>query len=183
MRIQPTLCRFHHTNTMDKKVDKAKPGGEKETGGRDIYTKGDPINKLTYEKSVTKTDSFSLEKLKEESDRAYSTLRKLVEKLLESQGRNYLDSCKKSELDQPSKMEAARLVAEAGPLGAEAVSDRIVDFAKAISGGDKSKLDELIKAIDQGFREAARVLGGLPEVSLKTYDLIMQKLDKWLQEG
>lgn len=68
-------------------------------------------------------------------------------------------------------------------MSPEKVSDRIVEFAKAISGGDKSKIDTLRDAIEKGFAEAARVLGGeLPEVSQKTYDLVMQKLDTWAQE-
>ena len=61
-------------------------------------------------------------------------------------------------------------------------SDTIVYFAKAISGGNKSKLDKLIAAIDKGFSEAGKALGGLPEISMKTYDRIMEKLDVWKNE-
>lgn len=60
--------------------------------------------------------------------------------------------------------------------------DKIVEFAIAISGGDKSKLDTLITAIDKGFSEAGRILGGFPDISLKTYDRIMEKLNDWKNE-
>ncbi|QGU00421.1 hypothetical protein SYNTR_1827 [Candidatus Syntrophocurvum alkaliphilum] len=75
------------------------------------------------------------------------------------------------------------MIKEGGKLSAEKVSDRIVDFAKAISGGDKDKIELLKDAIKQGFEAASAALGGLPEVSEQTYDLVMQKLDAWMEEG
>ena len=57
-----------------------------------------------------------------------------------------------------------------------------MDFAKALSGGDKSKLPELRAAIEKGFREAERILGGLPQISRDTYDEVMRLLDEWANE-
>lgn len=75
------------------------------------------------------------------------------------------------------------MIAEDGPLGVETTSGKIVDFAKALSGGDKGKLEELKGAIEKGFNEAKRILGGtLPEISQKTYDSIMDKLSAWENE-
>ena len=46
------------------------------------------------------------------------------------------------------------------------VSDRIVDAAKAFSGGDKNKLGLMRGAIEAGFKAAAGMFGGkLPEIS------------------
>ncbi|BBE31473.1 hypothetical protein OSSY52_16140 [Tepiditoga spiralis] len=65
---------------------------------------------------------------------------------------------------------------------AEGVANRIIEFAKSISGGDKSKIKLLKDAIEQGFNEAKKELGSLPEVSQKTHDLVMKKLDEWENE-
>ena len=130
-------------------------------------------------------DDEAIVRLREESEKAYSGLRQLVEQLLARQGLSMRDAVRGStvEVDETARAEAAALVADDGELGAEAVSTRIVDFAKALSGGDPTKIGMLRGAIEMGFREAARVLGGtLPEVSLRTYDLVMQKLDAWAAE-
>ena len=86
------------------------------------------------------------------------------------------------EVDETARLEAQELIGPDGALGVEAVSQRIVDFAIAISGGDKSKLDTLKKAINQGFKEAEKILGELPDISKQTYDRIMEKLDNWEKE-
>jgi hypothetical protein len=58
-----------------------------------------------------------------------------------------------------------------------------VNFAKALSGGDRSKLAELKAGIEKGFREAERVFGGkLPQICYDTYDEIMRQLDEWANE-
>jgi hypothetical protein len=110
----------------------------------------------------------------------------LVKQLLERQGLTFEDLKDfKGEIkvDEQARTEAAAAIADGGPLSAEAVSDRIVEFAKAVSGGDKSKLDTLRSSIDQGFAEAEKLLGGsLPEISHQTRDLINQKLDAWANE-
>ncbi|NTV89329.1 MAG: hypothetical protein HGA22_03045, partial [Clostridiales bacterium] len=78
---------------------------------------------------------------------------------------------------------AADAISEDGEYGVEAVSNRIVDFAKSISGGDRSKYELLKSAIDEGFKQAGKALGtDLPEISNKTYEAVMTKLDKWYKE-
>ena len=92
------------------------------------------------------------------------------------------DSDYQLEVDETARKEAAELIVDDGPLGAEAVSDCIVDFALAISGGDKTRVEKLKEAVDIAFKEVEQKLGTLPEVSQKTYDLIMEKLDRWAEE-
>ncbi len=141
---------------------------------------------MTYGKYINKNAQVSIEKLREESEKAYDSLKQIVIKLLVRQGYS-VERLKSGEIDnlevdEAARNEAAGLIADDGPLGAEAVSSRIVEFAKAISGGDKSKLGMLREAVDEGFNQVKNILGVLPEVSLKTYDLIMEKLDKWENE-
>ncbi|NMB36068.1 MAG: hypothetical protein GX989_07290 [Firmicutes bacterium] len=143
---------------------------------------------VTYNKKAVKTDDSFMAALQEESEKAYESLKRIIVELLERQGysaqrvKDERPGAFEVEIDETARTEAAALIADDGPLGAEAVSNRIVDFAIAASGGDRSKLSEIKSAIDEGFRQAKNMLGGLPEVSLKTYDLIMEKLDRWGEE-
>lgn len=129
-------------------------------------------------------DKLSIDMLKQESDKTFLQLKKLVEEMLLKQGKSLslLNPREVVMIDKSTRSEANDLIGPDGPLGIEAMSDKIVDFAKAISGGDKSKLAILRKAIDKGFKEAEKTLGGLPDISRKTYDRIMDKLDKWEDE-
>jgi hypothetical protein len=139
--------------------------------------------KITYEKPLPAGKDIDIQKLKEESERAYSHLRELVSQLLKQQGIKSGEAGK-IEIPEEVRLEAQSLVADGGELSAENVSGRIVDFAKALSGGDKEKIELLRNAIIEGFGEAKRILGGeLPEVSNKTYDLVMEKLDDWASEN
>lgn len=126
----------------------------------------------------------TIEQLKKESDKSFANLKRMIENMLQKQGTTLklLEPDELVNIDEATRAEASEMIGDNGPYGIEAMSDTIVDFAKAISGGDKSKLDKLIAAIDKGFSEAGKILGGLPEISMKTYDRIMEKLDIWKNE-
>lgn len=163
-------------NTLPEKYE------EKESSAV-IYEKEEPIKKITYNKPKYKLDKTTIARLKADSEKSYIQLKYLVESLLRRQGKTF-NQIKIGEyipIDEEARLEAQNMIAEDGPLGVETVSDRIVDFAIAISGGDVSKLDELKSAINKGFEEAERILGRLPEISRKTYDRIMEKLDNWAE--
>ena len=83
-----------------------------------------------------------------------------------------------------AKEKAKELISEDGYFGVEKTSDRIVEFAKALSGGDASKADELLNAFKKGFDEATKSWGKeLPDISKKTYDKVLEKFDKWKNEN
>lgn len=171
MKIQP----FGPNNPYIFKKYKGTKETNKQIEKKDVYA-ASKAEKVAHGK-ITKYDQISIKRLKDESERAYETLRRIVMELIHDQSRGELKL--RTIKEENLQIEAARLIADDGPLGAEAVSNRIVDFAIALSGGDKSKLTELKAAIEEGFRQVEDILGGLPEVSLKTYSLIMEKLDKW----
>ncbi|NLY76461.1 MAG: hypothetical protein GX080_00035 [Tissierellia bacterium] len=148
--------------------------------------RGKELPAAVYEKTSNKDkghiyDKMTVDKLKKDSERAYSSLRRIVEDLLARQGKAFhlLKEGDQVIVDEQARLEAQELIGPDGILGIEAVSQRIVDFAIAISGGDKSKLDTLRKAIDDGFKAAEKMLGGLPEISKETYNRVMEKLDAW----
>jgi hypothetical protein len=86
---------------------------------------------------------------------------------------------KTSDLQSMTPDEAQKLIADDGYWGVEQTSSRIADFAIAQIGDDPSKIDKVKAAIMQGFNEAKEAFGGkLPEISQKTIDAVMSKLDK-----
>lgn len=127
-------------------------------------------------------DKNTVDKLKRDSEKAYSYLKRIVEEMLRRQGKSLelLGEDEIVEVDETARLEAQELIGPDGPLGAEAVSQRLVDFAIALSGGDKSKSETLRSAIEQGFKEAEKMLGELPEISKETYKLTMEKFDAWV---
>ncbi|MCL2548233.1 MAG: hypothetical protein FWE76_03610 [Symbiobacteriaceae bacterium] len=87
--------------------------------------------------------------------------------------------------DDSIRAKAAALIADDGPLGVKAVSENILKFAKALSGGDPSKIDMLWNAALKGFFQVAALFGGLsnmPEVSQRTYEAINAGFSSWRAE-
>ncbi|MDL2224893.1 hypothetical protein LJC20_01620 [Eubacteriales bacterium OttesenSCG-928-M02] len=83
-------------------------------------------------------------------------------------------------VSEADRAAAQAAIAEDGEWGVEQTATRILDFAKALSGGDPSKIGMLKDAVIKGFKEAGAVWGGeLPEICGKTYDRIMEGFDAW----
>ncbi len=140
---------------------------------------------VTYKNvSNNKLSSDQVKSLQEEANKATESLRNLVKELILKQNKNFDTSSDflSGELGVPQESIAVAqdAISDDGDFGIGAVSDRLVNFAIAVSGGDKSKLAELTAAIDKGFSAAKKALGGeLPDISQKTYDATMEKLNAW----
>ncbi len=147
--------------------------------------KGD-AKSTVYSKPVNGRNTEEISRLWNETQKTVESLRSMVVRLVVNQGKKLEDVLSGKEkifVDGETRAEAERLLSEDGDLGVKAVSTRIVDFAKALSGGDKAKLDELKAGIEKGFRQAERAFGGkLPQISSDTYDEIMRQLDEWSKE-
>ncbi len=86
--------------------------------------------------------------------------------------------------DEETIASAQAEIAEDGYFGVEQTSDRLIGFAKAISGGDPDKIELLRDAVIQGFEEAEEMWGGeLPQISQDTFDATMSKFDDWAEES
>ena len=186
MKIQPTMPVLKSYGKNIQPVERNPENHGKGILQKDSYVPGNCEFHITYDQGIKNKPSICIESLKAQSEEAYRSLKQIVVKLLERQGycTEALETkdIKNVVVDETARAEAAALIAKDGPLGAEAISDRIVQFAMAISGGDKTKISLLKGAIDRGFNEVKSMLGQLPEVSLKTYDLIMEKLNRWEQD-
>lgn len=81
---------------------------------------------------------------------------------------------------EAAREKAKELISEDGYWGVKQTSDRIVEFAKAISGGDVTKADKLFEAFKKGYSEATKSWGkALPDISKQTYDAVEKKFDEW----
>lgn len=159
---------------------------------------------VVYEKSEeTKTDSTKktykpntelVAKLKADAEARTSQMRDLVEKMMMQQGSAFGTANNDSmwkflaggnfTVDAATKAKAQADIAEDGYWGVNQTSDRILDFAKALSGGDPDKMEEMKNAFIKGFKQATGTWGkDLPSISSKTYDAVMEKFDKWNEEA
>ncbi|MDF2540907.1 MAG: hypothetical protein K0S47_625 [Herbinix sp.] len=139
-------------------------------------------------KKVHQRDTATMEKLKADAEKRTSQLRDLVEKLLLKQGHTLSNSDDiysllregKVEVDEETRAQAQKDIAEDGYWGVKQTSDRIVSFAMALTGNDPSKADEMIDAVKKGFKEATKSWGAdLPQISKDTLDASIKKLEEW----
>jgi hypothetical protein len=71
-------------------------------------------------------------------------------------------------------------IGENGYYGVKQTSARLLDFAKAITGGDPSKIGLMREYVQKGFDEVEKMFGGkLPEISYQTLNAVMKGLDEW----
>ena len=136
-------------------------------------------------------DRKKIDEIKADFARNTESFKKMVEAMIEKQGKKVnqvlkdLAEGKDVEITVDSETQAAAqaAISEDGYFGVNKTSERIVDFAKALSGGDKSKLETLRNAFKEGFESAKEAFGGeLPEISQQTYDKVMQGFDDWAKE-
>lgn len=142
-------------------------------------------------KSTAKADKATIERLKADAEAKNAQLRSLVEKMLLKQGETFNASTDiyallrsgKLEVDAETAAKAKQDIAEDGYWGVEQTSDRMVSFAKALAGNDPEKADAMIKAVKKGFDEATKAWGDkLPDISQRTLDATIEKLNKWKEE-
>lgn len=158
---------------------------------------------VVYEASSESSDKVSavkkytpntelVNKLKADAEERTAQLRSIVEKLISGQGNaigtsddiwSFLRTGNFT-VDAETKAQAQADIAEDGYWGVEQTSDRILDFAKALCGGDPSKIETMRKAFQDGFDMATKTWGGkLPDISQRTYEATMKKFDDWAAEA
>lgn len=149
----------------------------------------------TSAKKNAKVDSETIAKLKADADQRLSQLKGIVEQLITKQGKTsetvsiwsqfrqgVLDGT--ITVDEATAKQAQKDISEDGYWGVKQTSERILDFAKALTGGDSSKVEDIRTAIEKGFSEAAKLWGDeLPEISQKTHDAVMKGLDEWAKQS
>lgn len=138
------------------------------------------------DKIVKKPNTDLVNKIKAENEARVQQLQDIVNKLLTKQGQTYnaangLKSLYESlEVDEATRAQAQKDIAEDGYWGVEQTSSRIFDFAMALSGGDEKTMEKMKDAFLKGFDQATKTWGDeLPDISQRTKDAVLKKFEDY----
>jgi hypothetical protein len=110
-------------------------------------------------------------------------MQELVARVFEKQGLSTtidVGGGQTASLEDITPEQAAGLVSEEGYWGVDKTSARIAEFAIQAAGNDPSKLDAIKESVMKGYGMAEKGFGGsLPDISRKTLESVMAKLDEW----
>lgn len=175
--------------TAEEKTSEAKASEEKKDTCVVYEASKDADTKAT--KTYTQNTSL-VNKMKADAEAHTQQLQNIVQQLMTKQGEAYntandmwsLLASGKFTVDAATKAQAEKDIAEDGYWGVKQTSDRIIDFATALTGGDPSKIEEMREAFKKGYKQAEKTWGGqLPDISQRTYDAVMEKFDKLAEEA
>jgi hypothetical protein len=138
-------------------------------------------------KSSKKYDSIEINRLIADNEKRINDFKETIRKMIAKQGENSNLTLfgQRLNVSVEDSEKAAAAIAEGGEYSVDAVATRIIDMAKALSAGDKSKISLLKDAVIKGFEAAGMELNGgagLPEICTRTYDEIMKRFDEWENE-
>ena len=178
---------YHSTSAAKEKTsaEEAKTTTTAEDTGV-IYEHSTAAKTSSTKKTYT-PDTNLVNKLKADAENRASQLRSLVEQMMGKQANTYgnandIWSFLRSgnfTVNPATKAQAQADIAEDGYWGVNQTSDRIIQFANALTGGDPDKIESMREAFKKGYAQAEKTWGGsLPEISQKTYDAVMEKFDK-----
>ena len=170
---------------------------QSQTNSEESVNTGSTESGVVYEPSLEiptstyKANAELIEKLKSDAQAQTEKLREIVTQLITKQGTAYANATDmwsflsqgNFTVDAATKAQAQEDISEDGYFGVKQTSDRIIDFAVALTGGDTSKLEDMKEAFKKGYEQAEKTWGGeLPEISQKTYDAVLEKFDKLMNE-
>ena len=171
-----------------------------EAKGTDAAKKTEDTPAAVYEKSTKSAgtskaiytqDTDLVERLKADAAKQVESMRSLVEQLITGQGKSFAiasdDDIWKffaegvfSNVSDAAKAQAEKDIAEGGYWSVDETSKRIVEFAKGLTGGDPEKIDTMIDAFKEGYKQATKAWGkDLPDISKNTYDAVMKGFEEW----
>lgn len=148
-------------------------------------------------------DARTLEEINRQVEAKLGALRASVENLFsmqavkagEAKGLNYdqimekydgklKDFFQNLKVDDATRTQAQQDISENGFWGVKQTSERAISFAKALAGGDPSKIKMLKQAIEDGYKAAEKAWGGeLPEISKQTQEATLKGLEAWAKEA
>lgn len=174
----------------------AKEAAEKKSTTNDVAATYEHTKNTSSAKSY-KPNVDLINQLKADAEARTSQLRSLVEEMMTKQGSTFATAKSGDSddiwkflakgdftVDEAAKLKAQEEISENGYWGVSQTSERILSFAKALTGGDPSKIEEMRAAFEKGFSQATKAWGQeLPSISNDTYDAVMAGFDKWAEEG
>ena len=162
-----------------------------ETSAESAATKQDDTAAV-YDKSKLSEDDRKtiVAQLKADQEKRQAQLTELVHNMLSSQTDMYgkanniwrFLASGNFTVDAETKQKAQEAISEDGYWGVKQTSDRIVSFATALAGDDTSALEKMRDAFIKGYKQAEKTWGGeLPDISKRTYDSVIEKLDNLIK--
>jgi hypothetical protein len=83
-------------------------------------------------------------------------------------------------VDAATKAQAQADISDDGYWGVSQTSQRIFDFAMALTGGDETEMEKMRAAFEKGFKQATSAWGKeLPSISQNTYDATEKLFDDY----
>ena len=177
-------------STNDKKADSTDKSSEKSVYS-EISASYEPSSSTSKLTSATDRKAI-IAQLKSDTEQRMAQMQSLVTKMFAKQGITIgtADDMWKAlangnfTADADTIAQAKEDISEDGYWGVNQTSDRIVEFAKALTGGNPDKIEEMRAAFQKGFDQATKTWGGkLPDISQKTYEATMKKFDDWAAEA
>lgn len=188
---------------MINKKDASSRGAASDVTSNEEAAVYEKANKTDTKTKTYTRDTVTLDEIKKQAEMKLTSFRAVVEKLIstqnvktgQAQGLSYDQLMKKydgnlkelyqnMEVDDSTRLNAQQEISEDGYWGAKQTSARLIDFAKALSGGDPSKIELLRKSIEEGYKAAEKAWGGeLPEISKQTIEATRKGLDDWAKEA
>lgn len=193
------------TSTVDKTATE-KTTAENTAAKTESTDSKDTSQGVVYEKSTSKNTNSAnriynkdaiVSKLKADQEARISSMQSLVENLLGKQ-RNLFNVANLSDKELGSMnlaktfrgaaamaspddiLKAQQDISEDGYWGVNQTSDRLVSMAIALSGGDTDKADEMMAAIEKGYKIATKAWGeDLPQICQDTMAATRQKMSDW----
>ena len=154
-----------------------------------VYEKSD--NDKKTENTNGKSNSAIVAQLKADAEARRNQLMDIVRQSLNGQANKAFTAetglksiFENLQVDADTIAQAKADIAEDGYWGVEQTSDRILEFAKALSGNDSSKANDMLEAFKKGYEKATKAWGDtLPDISQKTYEAVVEKFNKWAEEA
>ena len=181
--------------TENKKEEAKTTPVENKTGFDEtavVYEKSKETESVKPNKNNKVDRDAIIAQMKADTEARMAQMQDLVRKMMQGQGNalaqtddvwKFLASGDYT-VSEAAKLQAQEDISENGYWGVEQTSQRILDFAKALSGGDVSKADLLLDAFKKGYEEATGAWGKeLPSISKDTYKAVEEKFAAWKEES
>lgn len=140
---------------------------------------------VVYSSKMTEEQRAAIvQQLQDDSQRQIDSFKSMVQDMFRNQGIAVQNSDDlwamiangEYTVDEAAAKKAQELISEDGYWGVNQTSDRILQMAVALSGGDEEGMNEMLAAFEKGYKQATKAWGKeLPDISKQTYDAVQEK--------
>ncbi len=179
------------TCAKDGKTEENKTAVNEKNDVAAVYEKSDNKVDTADQKKIYKPDQAMINKLKADADSHKKQLQDIVDKLITQQGKAFDLANGKNlknlyaglNVDAKTRAQAQADISEDGYYGVKQTSQRIFDFAMALSGGDPDQMEKMRSAFEKGYKKATKSWGDkLPDICQQTYDAVQSMFDDYKEK-